>query len=80
MSYIVIQKAKNGRVCVHLAENHHAPELGQSRQTREHIGVLDPDTGELRLSSRRPEPDARLLELLAKRGIAYSGRRAPPAG
>lgn len=80
MSYIVRQKARNGRVCVHLAENHHIPELQQARQTRKHVGVLDPETGELRLASGLPEPNTTLLALLEKAGIKYSGRRADPRG
>jgi len=80
MSYIVRQKAANGRVCVHLAENHHIPELGQARQTRRHLGVLDLTSGELRLAAGLPEPDCALLALLTKAGVAYHGRRANPRG
>ena len=80
MAYIVRQKAANGRICVHLAENHHIPELRQARQTRRHLGVLDRESGELLLASGLPEPDAALLALLRKAGIAYEGRRANPRG
>lgn len=80
MSYIVRQKAANGRVCVHLAENHHVPELGQARQTRRHLGVLDRETGELRLAAGLPEPDQAILALLAKAGVKYDGKRANPRG
>ena len=80
MAYIVRQKAANGRICVHLAENHHIPELRQARQTRRHLGVLDRESGELLLASGLPEPDAALLALLQKAGIAYKGRRANPRG
>ena len=80
MSYLVRQKGRNGRVYVHLAQNHHIPELQQARQTRRHVGVLDPETSELRLAARFPEPDKVLLSLLAKAGIAYTGRRAAPRG
>jgi transposase len=80
MSYIVRQKARNGRVYVHLAQNHHIPELHQARQTRRHIGVLDLETSELRLAAGFPEPDQALLGLLAKAGITYAGRRAAPRG
>lgn len=80
MSYIVRQKTRNGGACIHLAENHYIPELQQARQSRKHIGVLDPATGELRLASGIPEPDATLLALLEKAGIAYTGKRAAPRG
>ena len=80
MSYIVRQKARNGGTCIHLAENHHIPELQQARQTRKHVGVLDPETGELRLACGFPEPDATLLALLKKAGISYTGKRADPRG
>ena len=80
MSYIVRQKARNGRVCVHLAENHHISELQQARQTRKHVGVLDPETNELRLAAGYPEPDTALLAMLKKAGIAYRGTRADPRG
>jgi transposase len=80
MSYVVLQKAGGGRVYAQLAENHHIPELQQARQTRKHLGVIDPVTGELRLASGLPEPDQSLLMLLTRAGVAYHGKRSPPRG
>jgi transposase len=80
MSYIVKQKADQGRICVHLAENHYRPELKQARQTRRHLGVLDKESGELRLASGLPEPDRTLLALLAKAGVEYHGKKASSRG
>ena len=80
MSYIVKQKAENGRICVHLAENHYRSDLKQARQTRRHLGVLDKESGELRLASGLPEPDKILLALLAKAGVEYYGKQANARG
>lgn len=80
MAYIVKQRTRGGKMYVHLAINHHVPKLNQARQTREHLGVLDEQTGELLWNSKRPEPEAELLTLLTKAGITYQGQRAPRAG
>ena len=80
MSYIVRQKSANGRGCVHLAENHYVSKLGQARQTRRHLGVLDSSTGELLLASGLPEPDQALMALLERAGVPYRGRHANPRG
>lgn len=77
MAYIVKQTNGSGRVYVHLAENHHIPELGQARQTRQHLGVLDPATGELLLSRQIEKLNPAILALLNKAGISCGKRRAP---
>lgn len=80
MAYIVKQPAGKGRVNIFLAENHHCPEKKSSRQTRKYIGGLDVASGELLLCAKLAEPDAGLLELLAKKDISYNGRRSGRVG
>ena len=80
MAYIVKQASSSGRVYVHLAENHHIPELGQARQTRKYLGVLDSATGELLLSRQIQKLDPTTEALLEKAGISHGNRHAPKPG
>ena len=80
MSYVVRQKAGGGRIYLYLADNHHVPEICQARQDRKYLGVLEQESGELLLPLGKPEPSRELLELLAKAGVGYSGKRSPPRG
>ena len=80
MAYIVKQKMRGGKVHVHLAENQHVPELGQPRQTRQHLGTLDLEKNELLLSRKIETLSPNIVELLRKKGIAYNARRAPKPG
>lgn len=80
MAYIVKQKSASGKIYVHLAENHHISELKQARQSRQHLGVLDADSGELLLSKAFKQLTPEIAALLAKAGITYHGRYAPEPG
>jgi len=80
MSYVVRQKAGGGRIYLYLADNHHVSEICQARQDRKYLGVLEQESGELLLALGKPEPSQELLELLAKAGVGYSGKRSPPRG
>lgn len=79
MAYIVKQSATHGRINVFLAENHHIPQKGP-RQTRTYIGILDVETNELILSSKQPEPNEALIELLSAKGITYNNKKANGPG
>ena len=80
MAYIVKQTTASGKVYLHLAENHHIPELKQARQSRQHLGVLDADSGELLLSKAFTQITPEIVALLEKAGIPYHGRYAPAPG
>lgn len=77
--FVIRQKTKSGRVCVHLASSVHRP--GKTPiHNRTHLGVLDPSTGELLLSKKAQEPSHEVIKLLEAKGISYSGRHAPSKG
>ena len=80
MVYIVKQTSAAGKIYVHLAENHHISELKQARQSRQHLGVLDADSGELLLSKAFKHITPEIAVLLEKAGIPYHGRYAPEPG
>jgi hypothetical protein len=79
MSFIIRQRTATGRVNIHLATSVHRP--GKTPcHTRQHLGTLDPVTGELLWARHLPEPDDYLRALLAKKGIQYLGRRTQGPG
>jgi len=80
MAYIVKQTSATGKIYVHLAVNHHISALKQARQSRQHLGVLDAESGELLLSKAVQQITPDIVALLAKSGIAYHGRHAPASG
>jgi hypothetical protein len=49
-------------------------EIQQARQTRKHLGVLEPESGELRLAAGKPEPSRKLLALLSKVAVNILGQ------
>ena len=77
--FIIKQKSATGHVSVHLAESVHRP--GRTpKHTRQHLGVLDPRTGELLLSRKIPALSTEVSALLAAKGIRFSGKAAPACG
>jgi len=80
MSYIVKQPARNGKIHIHLAENHHIPEKGGARQVRKYLGILEASNNELILGTLQPEPAKEVLELLKSKGIVYNGHRSVGRG
>ena len=50
MSFIQRQPARNGRVYAELVTNRYVKETHSQKQTRQFLGVISPDTGELCLS------------------------------
>jgi len=76
MAFVIKQKRPDGKISVHLAESVHRPGRTPCHQ-RLHLGTLDVETNELILAKGQPEPDGRLVELLQKKGIVFSGRRCP---
>lgn len=77
--FVIKQKSAGGKICIHLATSVHRP--GKTPcHTRRHLGILDAKTGELLLARKAAEPNAEIVELLAKKGITYSGRTVAARG
>ena len=80
MSFIQRQPARNGRVYAELVTNRYVKDTHSQKQTRQFLGVISPDTGELRLSSKIETPTEEMLRLLKKAGIPFNGLRASRSG
>ena len=80
MSFILRQPARDGRVYAELVTNAYDKESHSQKQTRRFLGVISPDTGELRLSSKIDTPTKEMLALLDRAGIPFNGLRASRRG
>ncbi|MCR4574641.1 MAG: transposase [Lentisphaeria bacterium] len=80
MSFIQRQPARNGRVYAELVTNRYVKETHSQKQTRQFLGVISPDTGELCLSSKIETPTEEMLRLLKQAGIPFNGLRASRRG
>lgn len=80
MSFIQRQPARNGRVYAELVTNTYDRESHSQKQTRQFLGVISPETGELCLSSKIDAPTAEMLSLLERAGIPFNGQRASRRG
>jgi len=81
MSFVIRQRnSKDGHEYAELVTNTYVKETHSQKQSRRFLGVIAPDTGELRLSSKIDVLTEDMLSLLAKAGIPFLGQKAKRRG